>query len=121
MAYNPGAGSGGQVVGSSGFNQNIESVGLSTTSVTVPFAGPYFVKGKFLIPTSVGGAGQSSLVVTVNQNGSPVYTGSAGAEGFYTDISCAANDVIAMVLSSSAAVDAVNNAVKAVYSIGQGQ
>lgn len=121
MAYNAGAGSGGQVAGSSGFNQNIESTGLNTTSVTVPFAGPYFVKGQFTIPTLVDGGGASSLVVTVNQNGSPVYTGNAGAEGFYTDVSCAANDVIAIVLSSSAAVDAVNNAVKAVYSIGQGQ
>ncbi len=121
MAYNAGAGSGGQLPGSSGFNQNIESTGLGTTSVTVPYTGAYFVDGKFTIPTSVGGAGQSSLVITVNQNGSPVYTGNAGAEGFYTDISCTAYDVITMVLSSSAAVDAVNNAVKATYSIGQGQ
>lgn len=121
MAYNAGAGSGGQVVGSSGFNQNIESTGLNTISVTVPYAGAYFVKGKFMIPTLVDGGGASSLVITVNQNGSPVYTGNAGAEGFYTNISCAANDVIAMVLSSSAAIDAVNNAVKVRYSIGQGQ
>jgi hypothetical protein len=123
MAYNAGAGSGGQVAGSSGFNQNIESTGLNTVSTTVPYAGPYFVKGKFTIPSLVGedSNSASSLVVTVNQNGSPVYTGSAGAEGFYTDISCAAYDVIAIVLSSSAAVDAVINAVKAVYSIGQGQ
>lgn len=121
MAYNAGAGSGGQLPGSSGFNQNIESTGLGTTSITVPYAGPYFLKGKFLIPTSIAGAGQSSLIVTVNKNGSPVYTGNAGAEGFYTDVSCSANDVMTIVLTSSAAVDAVNNAVKAVYSIGQGQ
>jgi hypothetical protein len=121
MAYNAGAGSGGQVAGSSGFNQNIESTGLGTTSVTVPYAGPYFVKGKITIPTLVGGAGASSLVVTVNQNGSSVYSGPFGAEGFYVDISCAAFDVIAIVLSSAAAPDAVLNSVKAVYSIGQGQ
>lgn len=127
MAYNAGAGSGGQSPGSSGFNQNIESVGLGTTSVTVPYAGPYFVKGKITLPTLVGGQGSpgqasaSSLVVTINQNGSPVYSGPVGAEGFYNDISCAAYDVIAIVLSSSAPVDAVLNAVKAVYSIGQGQ
>ena len=121
MAYNPGAGSGGQLPGSSGFNQNIEAVGLGTTSVTVPYTGAYFVSGKFTIPTLVGGAGASSLVVTVNQNGSPIYTGQAGPEGFYTNVSCVAYDVIAIVLTSVAAVDAVNNAVKAVYSIGQGQ
>lgn len=121
MAYNAGAGSGSQSVGSSGFNQNIESTGLNTVSTTVPYAGPYFVKGKFTIPTLVGGAGASSLVVTVNQNGSPVYVGQVGPEGFYTNISCAAYDVIAIVLSSSAAVDAALNAIKCVYSIGQGQ
>jgi hypothetical protein len=121
MAYNAGAGSGSGTPQASGFNQNIESTGLNTVSTTVPYAGAYFVKGKFTIPTLVDGAGASSLVVTVNQNGSPVYTGNAGAEGFYTNISCAAFDVIAFVLSSSAAVDAVNNAVKATYSIGQGQ
>lgn len=121
MAYNAGAGSGSQSPGSSGFNQNIESTGLNNVSTTVPYAGPYFVKGKFTIPTLVGGSGASSLVVTVNQNGSPVYSGPVGAEGFYKDISCAAYDVIAIVLSSSAPVDAVLNAVKAIYSIGQGQ
>lgn len=121
MAYNPGAGSGGQLPGSSGFNQNVESVGLGTISVTVPYAGCYFAAGQFTIPTITGGAGASSLVITVNQNGSAVYTGQAGAQGFYTHLSCAADDVISFVLSSSASVDAVNNAVKGVYSVGQGQ
>lgn len=121
MAYNAGAGSGSGTPQASGFNQNIESTGLGTISVTVPYAGAYFVKGKFIIPTIVDGAGASSLIVTVNQNGSPVYVGQVGAEGFYTNISCSAFDVIAIVLSSAAAVDAVSNAIKCVYSIGQGQ
>jgi hypothetical protein len=121
MAYNAGAGSGSGTPQASGFNQNIESTGLGTTSVTVPYAGAYFVKGKTTLPTLVDGSGASSLVITVNQNGSPIYTGPAGAEGFYTTASCAANDVLAIVLSSSAAVDAVNNAVKSRFSIGQGQ
>jgi len=121
MAYSAGAGSGGQLPGSSGFNQTIQSTGLGTTSVTVPYTGSYFVEGTFTIPTLVGGAGASSLVVTVNQNGSPVYTGQAGAEGFYKDLSCTAADVITMVLTSAAAPDAVLNSVSATYSIGQGQ
>jgi hypothetical protein len=127
MAYNAGAGSGSGTPQASGFNQNIESTGLNTVSTTVPYAGAYFVKGKFTIPTLIDGQGSpgqasaSSLVVTVNQNGTAKYTGPVGAEGFYTNLSCAAYDVIAFVLSSSAAVDAVNNAVKATYSIGQGQ
>ncbi len=116
-----GAGSGSQIASASGFNQNIESTGLSTISTTVPYAGPYFVKGMITLPTLVDGGGASSLVVTVNQNGSPVYTGSAGAEGFYTNISCAAFDVIAVVFSSSASVDALSNALQSVISIGQGQ
>lgn len=116
-----GAGSGSGSAAASGFNQNIETTGLSTTSVTVPYAGAYFVKGKITLPTIVGGSGVSSLVVTVNQNGSPVYTGPVGAEGFFTNLSCAAYDVIAVVLSSAGAVDAVANNVKAVISIGQGQ
>jgi hypothetical protein len=121
MAYNPGAGSGGQVAGSSGFNQNIESVGLNTVSVTVPYAGPYFVKGKVFLPTLVDAGIASSVVITVNQNGSPVYTGLAGAEGFYVDVSCAANDILAVVPSSGVSTDALANAVKLRISIGQGQ
>lgn len=103
------------------FNQNLVFNGLGTQSVTVVDAGPYFVEGKILLPTLVGGAGASSLVVTVNQNGSPKYVGNAGAEGFYTDLNCASGDVIAVVFSSSAAVDAVLNAIKSNVSIGQGE
>lgn len=121
MAYNPGAGSGGQLPGSSGFSQNVEFVGLGTFSWTVPYAGAYFVKGKIFVPTLIDGGVPSSVVVTVNQNGSPVYTGLAGAEGFYTNLSCAAYDVIAVVLSSSVTTDQAPNAVKGRYSIGQGQ
>jgi hypothetical protein len=104
-----------------GFNQNIESTGLTTISTTVPYAGTYFVKGKLTIPTIVDGAGASSLIVTITQNGTTVYTGLSGAEGFYKNLLCAAFDVIAITLSSVAPVDAALNAVKAVYSIGQGQ
>lgn len=116
-----GAGSGSGQLEASGFNQNIESQGLNTISTTVPYAGSYFIKGKITLPTLVDGAGASSLVITVNQNGSPVYTGLAGAEGFYTNLLCAVNDVIAVVPSSSAAVDALNNVIKLAISIGQGQ
>lgn len=114
-----GAGSGQSV--NKGFNQNFVFSRIGTQSVTVVEAGPYFVKGKITLPTIVGGAGASSLVVTINQNGSPKYTGSAGAEGFYTNLLCAANDVIAVVFSSAAAVDALENNFKANIQIGQGQ
>lgn len=120
MAYAAGAGSGIGLASASGFNQNIESQGLNTISTTVPYAGLYSVSGKITLPTLVDGSGASSLVITVNQNGSPVYTGLAGAEGFYTTLNCAALDVIAVVPSSSAAVDAALNAIKLVISITQG-
>lgn len=119
MAYQPGAGSGGGLASASGFNQNIESQGLNTISVTVPYAGLYFVKGKIILPIPQG-SGQSSLVITVNQNGSAIYTGLVGAEGFYVNASCAASDVLAVVPSSSNALDTALNAVKLVISVSQG-
>lgn len=115
------AGSGSGSPASSGFNQNLENTGLTSTSVTVPYAGPYAIQGKIVVPTLSTALQPSQVVVTVNQNGSPVYVGPAGAEGFYTNLSCAANDVIAVVLSSSAASDALPNVVKGLYSISQGQ
>lgn len=104
------------------FNQNLSFVGLGTLSITVPLAGAYFVDGKISLPTlSKGDVAPSAVLVTVNQNGSPVYTGQAGAEGFYTTLSCAASDVIAMVFSSAAAVDQGLNVIKSTVSIGLGE
>lgn len=102
------------------FNQNVTIAGLQSYSVGVPTAGPYFVEGKISIPTITNGGGQSSVVATVNQNGSPIYTGVAGAEGFRTDLLCAAADVIQIVLSSAAAPDLGLNNVKATVAIGSG-
>lgn len=102
------------------FNQNVSFAGLGTFSTTLQDAGPYFVEGKMSIPTLTNGGGISALVVTVNQNGSPIYTGTAGAEGFYKSFNAAALDVIAVVFSSANAVDAGLNVVKATISIGSG-
>lgn len=103
------------------FNQNLVFNGLGTQSFTVTSAGPYFLEGKSDLPTLVNGGGASSLVVTVNQNGSPVYTGSAGASGFKVNVSCAANDVMAVVYTSSAAADTAYNAIKSTVQIGMGE
>jgi hypothetical protein len=105
------------------FNQNAAIGGLNSYSVAVPAAGPYFVEGKLSLPTIVGGGGQSACVVTVTNGTGPVtvYTGPAGAEGFYVDTLCAANDVLTIALTSAAAPDQGLNAVKAVLSIGSGQ
>ena len=108
------------------FNQNFTATGLSTLTASVPQAGPTFVKGKLSLPTLVGGGGASSCVVTVSQtplSGSPtvVYTGSAGAEGFFVNILCAAQDTVTVALSSSAAPDQPLNVIKAQIQIGSGQ
>ncbi len=102
------------------YNQNLTFNGLGTLSITVPFAGAFFFEGKISLPTLTNGGGVSACLVTINQNGSPVYTGIAGAEGFRADIACAANDVIAMVFSSAAAADQGLNVIKSVIAIGSG-
>lgn len=102
------------------YNQNFVFNGLGTLSFTVPNAGPYMLSGKISLPTLVNGGGASSLVVTVNQNGSPVYTGVAGASGFGVELNCAASDLIAIVFSSAAAADLPLNVIKSVISISQG-
>lgn len=103
------------------YNQNLTFNGLGTLSITVPQAGAYFVDGKISLPSLTNGGGVSACLVTINQNGSPVYTGIAGAEGFYTDISCAAADVIAIVFSSAATPDQGLNVIKSTIAIGLGQ
>jgi hypothetical protein len=105
------------------FNQTIEWGGLGTLSFTVPVAGPYFIDGKMTIPSLQGGSPTaSSLQVTINQNGSPVYVGLVGAQGFHVDnLLCALDDVLAFVFSSSATVDQQLNAIKATVGIGTGQ
>lgn len=103
------------------FAQNSTSCGLTTNTFTAPVAGPYFIKGKVTLPTITTAGYLSSCVVTINVNGSPIYTGAAGAEGFYTTTTCAANDVIAVVFSSGLATDAALNAIKATIALGLGQ
>lgn len=103
------------------FNQNLTFAGLGTLSLTVPLAGPYFVEGKITLPTlPKGDATPSALVVTIRQNGSLIYTGAAGAEGFRIDVACAANDVLAMTFASGAAVDQGLNVIKSTIAVGLG-
>lgn len=105
------------------FNQNVELSGLTSVDTAVPAAGPYFVSGKVQLPRIASGGGQSSVVVTITNRTGPVtlYTGAAGADGFYVDTLCAANDVIRVALTSAAAADTPLNAVKAQIEIGSGQ
>lgn len=105
----------------SNYYQNLVSSGLGTTTLKVPDAGPYMVQGKISLPQINTGASANSAVVTVvNKNGSPVYTGTAGAEGFGVEVTCAANDTLTIVLSSAATVDQPANVIKANISISGG-
>lgn len=107
------------------FNQNFALAGLTSIDTAVPDAGPYFVEGKLQLPrVASGSSAASEVVVTVTNRTGPVtlYTGAAGADGFYLDTLCAAGDVIRVALTSSAAVDSADlNAVKCEVSIGSGQ
>lgn len=104
------------------FNQNLEIVGLTNVSYAVPQAGAVFVKGKVQLPRLAAGGTQSSVVVTITDTttSSTLYTGLAGADGFYVDAAVAAGDVIQVATASSAAGDAVLNAVKTQIQIGNG-
>jgi len=102
------------------FSQNVSFVGLGTYTFVAPFAASFFFEGKMTIPTLTNGGGVSSLLVVVNLNGSPVYTGIAGAEGFRTDIACALADVVTIVLSSADTPDQGLNVIKSTFSIGSG-
>ncbi len=104
------------------FNKSLTSTGLGTiATVTVPEASYYNVQGKISTPNiTAGSSANSSLVVVVNKNGSPEYTGAAGSRGFSTTIACAAADVITVVLTSAAAVDANLNTIKSTVTISVG-
>lgn len=101
------------------FNVNSALVGLGTSTFGIPVAAFYNISGKLTLPTITDGdASNSQVVVTINQNGSPIYTGQAGARGFGVEASCQAGDTIAIILSSSATVDNLPNTVHCVLSIG---
>lgn len=102
------------------FNVNSSFAGLGTYTVTAPTAGPYKLVVKTTIPAIPDGdATASQLVITVNQNGTPIYTGAAGSRGAtVSTINCAASDVITVVFTSSQAEDNNLNAIKSVISFG---
>lgn len=106
------------------FNQNITLVGLNSIDTAVPVTGPYFVSGKLSLPRLAAGGGQSAVIVTITNRTGPVtlYTGPAGADGFYVDAGCVAGDILRVALTSSASADTSDiNAVKAQIEIGSGQ
>lgn len=118
-------------------NSNVFA-GLGTATFTVVTAGLYTVAFKSTLPYLAAGslgdstvtAGGSALQVVVNLNGSAKLTvgGSAtnptptqASMGSSVVISCAASDIITVVLTSANAVDAVPNAVKTIINLFQGE
>lgn len=95
--------------------------GLGTAaSVTASTSDIYNITGTLTIPTLITTGIKSQVVVTVNQNGSPVFTSAQGVQGFQTGVQATAGDVITIVISSSLPADAAPQAVKTTLSISEG-
>ena len=110
--------------------------GLQTFTLSCPNSDNYIVNVTNTLPIAqsgnVGsGAGSqptqssipalvSSLVTTINHNGSAVYTSPAGAKAAYTQITCTAGDTITIVTSSSSSNDSAINAVRSLIQISEG-
>ena len=105
------------------YNQNLTNVGINTLSYSLPEAGPANVRGKLTLPQLYddGSQGQSAVVVTVKQNGTTIYTGLPGAEGFRVDFLGAAGDAMQVIFASAAAIDQDINVVKASVGFSSGQ
>lgn len=120
------------------FKQNMSSEGLRTLTVNIDAAGLYNFQGTLTLPKNMGtvtagagaGAGTGSgaappaasqVVTVINKNGSPIFTSNAGAMGFcLIGVSCAANDVMTFVTSSSLAQDQQPNAVRLTLAVSEG-
>lgn len=94
--------------------------GLMTATTSVNAAGTYDIIGSLTLPgITKGSTANSQVVATIKQNGSTIFTGQAGAEGFMiTGLTCAAGDTISVQLSSGAAVDQGLNLIKCTVAIG---
>ena len=103
------------------FSTNEPISGLRTTIMPAMTPGPHQFVGKLTLPrASNGSASASQVVVTINQNGSPVYIGQPGADGFEAGVNIATNDVITIVTSSTNPADQQLNAVKLTVAIWEG-
>lgn len=103
------------------FSINEAVSGLVSTTIPRLNPGPHTITGKLTLPSrGTGSQTSTTVIVTVNQNGSPIYTGKPGADGFVAGFNAAANDVITVVTSSSNPIDQALNAVKMTLSIWEG-
>ena len=103
------------------FSQNLSFQGLGTLTWVCPETSAYQLSGKISLPElTPGSSAPSSCLVTINVNGTPKYTGQAGAQGFACTLSLTLADSVTIVFSSAAAVDQFPNVIKSVISISEG-
>lgn len=103
-----------------GFSQTVQFQGLVDTAIGIPNAGTYNVDVKLQLPQLVASGSASAVVTVIKDNSSTVYTGTAGANGAFAQVTCAAGDVIHVVTSSAATIDNAINAVKGTIAISLG-
>ena len=106
--------------------QNLSINGLGTVTWVCPATTPLLIDGKMSLPTleQDGISPPTAALMTINQNGSPIYTGMAGAEGFrINNVSATLNDTFTFVLTSTLtapSVDSALNSIRGVIAISSG-
>jgi hypothetical protein len=108
------------------YSQNFAISGLETLTIVMPAAGNSVLSGKIKLPrlsqTDPSDPNflnyPSQVVATIKQNGSTIFTTTAGSDGFSIPVLYALKDTFTVQLSSAAAEDNVLNAVSVVVSIG---
>ncbi len=95
--------------------------GLGTFDFSVPDTCNASIQGTITLPTiPEGSTTNSQVVVTVSINGGgAIYTGTAGAEGFYLTHSMTAGDIFHVTLASSAVVDQATNAIRSTIIVSE--
>ena len=93
--------------------------GLETLTIAYSDASALrHLDGKISLPRpSQGATNASQVVATIKQNGTTIFTTTAGADGFNLPIYATQGDSITVALTSSEAEDEVLNAVNAVVTI----
>lgn len=108
------------------FSQSYSISGLETLTIVMPVAGNFTLSGKIKLPRLSQTdptdpnflSYPSAVIATIKQNGTTIFTTSAGSDGFSIPILSAAQDTFTVQLSSSSPQDEILNSVSAVVSIG---
>lgn len=121
------------------FTQSASYEGLRAARVNIPSTGLYDIQGTITTPsvespaisqgpgggagTGMGGAPKvpSQIIVTISQNGSPLFVTQQGAKGFELNaVSLSAGDVLTITPSSSLASDQKPESVRLTIAVSEG-